>query len=69
MNNGIYLKEMGQRIKKARKAKGLFQHQLATLCDLHISAICCIERGQKNCHILTLKIMAEKLEIDVKDFL
>ena len=69
MSNGEYLKEMGRKIKSVREAKGLYLRDLGKLCNLHYGAICEIEKGKRDSHILTLKNIADKLEVDVKDFL
>jgi transcriptional regulator with XRE-family HTH domain len=69
MNNGQYLKEMGARIKAIRESKGLYLRDLGKMCNLHYGAICEIENGKRNAYVLTLKIIAEKLGVDVKDFL
>jgi transcriptional regulator with XRE-family HTH domain len=69
MSNGLYLKEMGKKIKAARMAKKLYLRDLGKLCNLHHGAICEIENGKRDSHILTLKNIADKLGVDVKDFL
>ena len=69
MSNGLYLKEMGKKIKAARMAKKLFLRDLGKLCNVHYGAICEIENGKRDSHILTLKNIADKLGVDVKDFL
>jgi transcriptional regulator with XRE-family HTH domain len=69
MKDGIYLKEMGKKIKAAREAKGIYLRDLAKLCNIHYGAICEIENGKRNSHILTLKNLADKLGVDVKQFL
>jgi len=69
MKDGIYLKEMGKKIKAAREAKGLYLRDLGKLCNIHYGAICEIEGGKRNSHILTLKNIADKLGVDVKDFI
>lgn len=69
MNNGQYLKEMGKKIKAARKAKGIFLRDLGKLCNIHYGALSEIENGKRNSYLLTLKNIADKLEVDVKDFL
>ena len=68
-NNGIYLKEMGGRIRAIRKAKGISLKQLITMCPLHKSSLSEIENGKRDSHILTLKLLADVFEVDVKDFL
>lgn len=67
-HNGTYLKQMGAKIRAARKAKGLYMHQLAKMCNLGTPAICDIEIGKSNAHILSLKAIADQLDKDVKDF-
>jgi transcriptional regulator with XRE-family HTH domain len=69
MSNGEYLKQMGAKIRAARNAKGIYLRDLSKVCDLHIGAISEIENGKRNSHILTLKNIADKLEVEVKDFL
>ena len=69
MRNDIYLKEMGKKIKAAREAKGLYLRDLAKMCNMHHGAICEIERGKRNSYLLTLKNIADKLDVDVKDFI
>lgn len=69
MNNGQYLKEMGKKIKAAREAKGLFLRDLGKLCNIHYGALSEIENGKRNSYLLTLKNIADKLGVDVKDFL
>ncbi len=67
--NNIFLIEMGKKIKSAREAKGLYLQDLGKLCNLHYGAICEIEAGKRNSHILTLKSIADVLEVEVNYFL
>jgi len=69
MNNRVYLKEMGKKIRAARRAKGISLKKLVKVIPLHKSSLSEIENGKWNTHILTLKMIADYLEIDVKDFL
>jgi len=69
MNNGTFLKEIGKKIRTTRRAKGISMRKLVTLCPLHKSSISEIENGKRDSHILTLKMLADILEVDVKDFL
>ena len=64
-----YLKEMGRKIKSARNEKKVTLRELGKMCGLDYSSICRIESGQKDSHILTLINIADKLKIDVKEFL
>ncbi|MDB4925885.1 helix-turn-helix transcriptional regulator [Mucilaginibacter sp.] len=69
MENEIYLKEMGQKIRTARKAKKIPIDQMAKLSKIDMSNLSFLERGMRNCHILSLKSIADVLGMDVKEFL
>ena len=69
MNNGEYLKEMGAKIRAIRKSKGIYLRDLGKACNLHFGAISEIENGKRNSYLLTLKVLADELGVDVKDFL
>jgi transcriptional regulator with XRE-family HTH domain len=69
MENGNYLKEMGGKIKAARKANKLSLPKLSKLCNTDMSNLWFIEQGQRNVHILTLKSIADVFKMDVKEFL
>ena len=69
MNNGEYLKAIGAKIKAARETKGLYLRDLGKMCNIHYGAICEIENGKRDCHILTLKTIADALRMDVKRLL
>lgn len=57
------LDRFGRHLKSLREAKGLSQEKLANLCDVTISQISRIERGQVNTTISTLEVLAKALEI------
>lgn len=69
MTNDIFLSEMGRKIRAARKAKKMPINILADLSKIDLSNLSFLERGQRNCHILSLKSIADVLEVDLKDFL
>jgi len=69
MTDSDYLKSMGKKIKAARKAKGLYLRDLGKLCNIHFGALSEIENGKRNSYLLTLKNIADQLDVDVKDFL
>lgn len=69
MENDIFLKEMGDKIRAARKAKKIPINEMATLTKIDMSNLSFLERGMRNCHILSLKSIADVLGLDVKDFL
>lgn len=68
-NNGIFLKEVGRKIKEARKAKNLSYPKLSQLTGIDMSNLWFIEQGRRNVHLLTLKSIADKLEVDIKNLL
>ena len=69
MTETEYLKEMGRKIKSARNERGITLRELGKMCELDYSAICRIESGQKDSHILTIINIADKLGVDIKDFI
>ena len=69
MNNGQFLKEIGVKVKSARKAKKITLMELSKSCGIHITQLSFLENGKCNSHILTLKSIADVLEMDVKDFI
>ncbi|RXK58173.1 XRE family transcriptional regulator [Lacibacter luteus] len=69
MKDGIFLKQMGAKIKAVRVSRGMTLRQLGTMCNLDFGSISRIENGQKNSYLLTIKTIADKLEVDVKEFL
>jgi len=69
MDNNTFLKEMGQKIRVARKAKKIPIDEMSRLAKIDMSNLSFLERGMKNCHLLSLKSIADVLEMDVKEFL
>ncbi len=69
MRNDIFLKEIGMRIKVIRNSKKISLRKLGELCKLDYTNLSRIETGQKGCHLLTLKNVADNLNVDIKDFL
>ncbi len=69
MRNDLFLKEMGAKVKAARKAKKLSIEKLGELTGMNMSSIWFIENGQRNAHLLSLKGIADVLGVDVKHFL
>lgn len=69
MTDSEYLKQMGMRIRAARKACGLSQRDIVKKYGLHKSTVSEIENGHFDTKILTLRKYAEMLNCDLKDFL
>ena len=69
MRDDMYLTEMGKRIRAIRKSQNVSLQKLGVRCNMFYSVICQIENGNRNCHILILKTIADALNVDVKDFI
>ena len=69
MENKEYLLNVGMEVKVARMRKRLTIKELGKLTGLSENAICQIEGGKKDFHILTIKRIADALELPVKDFM
>lgn len=65
----MHFYEMGQKIRTARKAKGMSLDTMSKLTDIARDSLSITERGMRNCHVLSLKSIADVLDMDVKDFL
>lgn len=68
-SNGTYLIQIGKRIRAIRRAKGISLRQLTDITGMAKSALSEIENGRRNSYLLTLKLIADNLKVDVKDFL
>ena len=66
MKDNIFLIEMGKKIKAARTAKKISYPQFSKLTGVDMSNLWFIENGRRNVHILTLKSIADVLELDIK---
>ena len=62
-----YLINLGGKIRKARKAKGMVQQDVATLCNSEKANLSRIESGKTNATIITLQKIATVLEIRLSD--
>lgn len=64
-----HLKELGLRLKKIREAKGLTLKELGYKIDKDPQWISRIEMGDTNPTYLTLLLLCDGLEVDLKEFL
>lgn len=64
-----YLKYLGNKIKEARKNKGISQFDLSVLMQTDQSYISKVERGLKDVHFLWLIKLAKALDVEVYLFL
>jgi transcriptional regulator with XRE-family HTH domain len=62
------LRLLGERIRVARKAKGLSQEELALEAGIDRSFMGQVERGQRNVSVLTLYKLAAVIGVDVGSF-
>lgn len=69
MTDGQFLKQMGSKIKAARKAQKLSLEKLSKLTGVDMSNLWFIEDGKRNAHVLTIKIIADKLGMDIKSLI
>jgi transcriptional regulator with XRE-family HTH domain len=67
VKNKKLLKAIGLRIRELRKQKKLSQEELSYKSELMLSQIGRIERGETNPTISTLYVLAEALEVELKD--
>lgn len=59
------LKELGQKLKAARKKKGLTQQQLADISHVSLNHIQNCERGEKNPSFEILRALVQVLDISL----
>jgi transcriptional regulator with XRE-family HTH domain len=67
VNNIEFMRAFGLNLKKLRNNCNLSQEDLANDCDISISQIGRIERGEINTTISTLFVLAKALNIKVRD--
>jgi transcriptional regulator with XRE-family HTH domain len=65
--NTLFLIAFGENLKKIRERKNITQAQLAIDCDFDVSVISRIERGVVNTSLSNLKLIANALNIPIKD--
>jgi len=62
-------REVGQRIKTIRQKKGITQDQLADLTGLNRVHLYRLESGKQSMTLHTLKLIADSLEVRVRDLI
>lgn len=62
-----FVKQFGQNLRIHRIEKKLSQESLAFASDIPISQIGRIERGEINTTICTVKVLADTLNVSIKD--
>lgn len=69
MEDGRYIKKIGENIKKARKAQKIAQKDLAYDCGIEKQNMYRLEAGRTNPTIKLLRKVAKALSLSVKDLL
>ena len=60
---------LGQNIKNFRKKKNLSQNQLAEILDFSREHLACIETGKEFISLRKLFLLADVLEVPMKEFI
>lgn len=60
-------KKFGAKLAYARKSRKLSQMKLAEIVDMNFNYIGQIERGEANVTIATMKLLANALEVEMKE--
>ena len=60
-----WLMYLGENVRKLRMKRGLSQGDLASACNVSYPRISEIERGVGNPTVRTLKLIADKLDVDL----
>ncbi len=68
MEDKEFLKNIGKRIAKERKLKGMTQMDLCSIINMDKPNLSAIENGRQNATALTLKKIADALEVNVIEF-
>tara|TARA_B100000508_G_scaffold55003_2_gene42601 strand:+ start:1390 stop:1599 length:210 start_codon:yes stop_codon:yes gene_type:complete len=68
MKDKEFLRKLGTKIAEIRFNKGFSQVDLCSLINMEKSNLSAIENGRQNATSLTLKRIADALEVEVKDF-
>ena len=66
INNNLE-KKFGAKLAYVRKSKKFYQMKLAEIVDMNFNYIGQIERGEANVTIHTMKVLADALDIEMKE--
>ena len=67
MRDNLYLRQLGATIRKVRRERGISLERLSEKMNCGRSNLSRVELGEKNVHILTLKMIAKHLGVDIKE--
>lgn len=65
IRNEKFIKAFGKNLRKLRTSKGVSQESLAYEADIPINQVGRIERGEINTTLVTIKALAEALDVEV----
>lgn len=68
MSNDEFLKTLGKKIAELRKANGMTALDVCAIINMERSNYSAIENGRQNPTALTLKKIAEAIQVSVSDF-
>ena len=60
-----FLRELGDRVKSIRIRKGMTHLDIAVLSKVNRTHLYKIENGELNCRVITLKKIADSLEVEM----
>ena len=69
MKDNLFLNRIGKKVRDARKSKGITVRMLGEMCKIDYANISRFENGKQDIKMLTLKTIADKLGVNIKDFL
>lgn len=68
MTDEEFLVKMGKSIAKVRKEKGFSQNAICDIINMDKPNLSAIENGRQNASSLTLKRIADAMEVEVAEF-
>ena len=68
MTDEQFLKDMGKKIREIRRSKSISLNKMVELSGIYKSSLSELENGKRNSYSLTLKTIADILEVEVSDF-
>jgi len=69
VKNKSLIKAVGIRIRELRNQRGISQEELANEAEVPLSQIGRIERGENNPTISTLYVLAQALDVELKELI
>ena len=67
LDDADFLRDLGDRLRDRRLARGLTQAQLGERCRLHRTFIGSVERGERNLSVLNLRLIARALRVPLSE--